>query len=76
MEFYLLEDLDFHLTVFHPYRALAIISGKEKSDTGVFDVSPGPNGQAEAEGEGLDRLGRGTGKRSLVVEKEIFENAW
>ena len=27
MEFYLLEDLDFHLTVFHPYHDLADLCG-------------------------------------------------
>ncbi|CDZ98860.1 cyclin-like protein [Phaffia rhodozyma] len=76
MEFYLLEDLDFHLTVFHPYRALAIIAGKEKSDTGSFDVSAGPSGQSDIEVEGVSQLSRGTGKGALIVEKEIFENAW
>ena len=36
MEFYLLEDLDFHLVVFHPYRALLHICGREPADTGKF----------------------------------------
>lgn len=29
MEFYLLEELDFHLIVYHPYRALVQLSGRE-----------------------------------------------
>ena len=29
MEFYLIEELDFHLIVFHPYRALMQLCGKD-----------------------------------------------
>jgi len=36
MEFYLLEDLDFHLVVFHPYRALLHMCGREPADRGRF----------------------------------------
>ncbi|WVO16041.1 hypothetical protein L204_103706 [Cryptococcus depauperatus] len=39
MEFYLLEDLDFHLIVFHPYRALLHLTGREPADFGTFDKS-------------------------------------
>lgn len=39
MEFYLLEDLDFHLIVFHPYRSLLAICGREPSDPGKFEKS-------------------------------------
>ncbi|ODN89661.1 cyclin C [Cryptococcus wingfieldii CBS 7118] len=39
MEFYLMEDLDFHLVVFHPYRALISLTGREPSDTGKWDMS-------------------------------------
>ena len=39
MEFYLLEDLDFHLVVFHPYRALLHICGREQADSGRFAKS-------------------------------------
>lgn len=34
MEFYLLEDLDFHLVVFHPHRALLNMMGREAADGG------------------------------------------
>lgn len=37
MEFYLLEDLDFHLIIFHPYRSLLAICGREPSDAGKFE---------------------------------------
>lgn len=36
MEFYLLEDLDFHLVVFHPYRSLLHMTGREPADSGRF----------------------------------------
>ena len=39
MEFYLLEDLDFHLVVYHPYRALLHICGREPADAGRFSTS-------------------------------------
>lgn len=39
MEFYLLEDLDFHLVVFHPYRALLNITGREPADGGKYPLS-------------------------------------
>jgi cyclin C len=39
MEFYLLEDLDFHLTIFHPYRSLLHILGREPADPGKFPKS-------------------------------------
>lgn len=34
MEFYLIEELDFHLIVFHPYRSLVQICGRD-GGTGV-----------------------------------------
>jgi cyclin C len=39
MEFYLLEDLDFHLTVFHPYRSILHMTGREPADGGKFPQS-------------------------------------
>ncbi|WVF66637.1 hypothetical protein IAT40_001377 [Kwoniella sp. CBS 6097] len=39
MEFYLLEDLAFHLVIFHPYRALLHITGREPADSGKFPSS-------------------------------------
>nr|XP_018266245.1 cyclin C [Kwoniella dejecticola CBS 10117]OBR88403.1 cyclin C [Kwoniella dejecticola CBS 10117] len=39
MEFYLLEDLDFHLVIFHPYRALLHMTGREPADSGKFPLS-------------------------------------
>jgi len=41
MEFYLLEDLDFHLVIFHPYRALMQLCGKglDYSKTVAKDIA-------------------------------------
>ncbi|WVR03181.1 hypothetical protein IAU60_000172 [Kwoniella sp. DSM 27419] len=39
MEFYLLEDLDFHLVIFHPYRALLHMTGREPADAGKFPMT-------------------------------------
>lgn len=39
MEFYLLEDICFCLVVFHPYRALVNICGREPADAGRFPLS-------------------------------------
>lgn len=36
MEFYLLEELEFDLIVYHPYRTLAAVCGREAVDAGDF----------------------------------------
>lgn len=73
MEFYLLEDLDFHLTVFHPYRSLAVLCGKTRADTGSFAPD-----DSLLDGERAEdvKTGRGTGSGAMEVDKEIFEQAW
>lgn len=49
MEFYLIEDLDFHLMVWHPYRDLAQFAGREDSAVPkdamerMSEWTPGPN---------------------------------
>lgn len=72
MEFYLLEDLDFHLTVFHPYRSLAALCGKSKADTGTFPTNDPVDGETEEDVQ----LGRGTGRGAFVVDNDIFNEAW
>jgi cyclin-C len=37
MEFYLLSDLDFHLVVYHPYRTLSAVCGRDPMDPGTFE---------------------------------------
>lgn len=76
MEFYLLEDLDFHLTVFHPYRTLAAICGNAPADSGFFPEPDDPVKTLNEQEEEDINLGRGTGKNALTIEREIFDNAW
>ena len=72
MEFYLMEDLDFHLTVFHPYRSLLHMTGREPADPGKF-----PKTRVDEDAE-IDRLkrkdeaGRRPGKQGLAgkIEEE------
>ncbi|WVQ82567.1 hypothetical protein IAT38_004697 [Cryptococcus sp. DSM 104549] len=61
MEFYLLEDLDFHLVVFHPYRALLHMTGREPSDSGTF-----PQSRAE---EDLEIRKKGEARRKARDEE-------
>ncbi|KAG8865323.1 RNA polymerase II holoenzyme cyclin-like subunit [Tulasnella sp. 330] len=44
MEFYLLEDLEFHLVIFHPYRSLAAVAGRfaitDSAEAGEVGAEP------------------------------------
>ena len=64
MEFYLLEDLDFHLVVFHPYRALLHICGREPADSGRF-----PRSREEEDAEVKRRDGEARRKRDDEVRR-------
>lgn len=66
MEFYLLEDLDFHLIVFHPYRALLHICGREPADGGKF-----PRSRVEEDGEVKRREGERGRKREEIRKAEM-----
>ncbi|GAA5906831.1 hypothetical protein JCM6882_006841 [Rhodosporidiobolus microsporus] len=39
MEFYLLEELDFHLVVYHPYRALSQLTGRDGGSSAALSVT-------------------------------------
>lgn len=56
MEFYLLEDVEFNLVVFHPYRALGAITGKEPVDTGRW-----PDDQDQTQQQQQHEAGGGGG---------------
>ena len=68
MEFYLLEDLDFHLTVFHPYRDLVDLCG------GHDIVEVGEEGEVGFVPEN-ERFW-GTGKGRLELEDGAVQTAW
>lgn len=75
MEFYLLEDLEFDLIVFHPYRTLAAVCGREPVDAGDFPDDPTVDSSSPA--EKVDRiLGKGSGQPGSDVEDSILQMAW
>lgn len=77
MEFYLVDDLECDLTVFHPYRTLMALCGKEGSIEGMeFD-----DGATEAEagelGTGIDdERYWGTGQGKLELQEPALQLAW
>lgn len=81
MEFYLLEDLEFDLIVFHPYRTLAAVCGREPVDAGQFPEEGDADAKLadwiESEAQQVDRkYGRGSGQPGSDVEDSILQMAW
>ena len=70
MEFYLVSDLECDLVVFHPYRTLMAICGKE--------VGKGPDQEAGEIGLGVNDGPRywGTGEGKLILQESAFQNVW
>lgn len=62
MEFYLLEELEFNLIVYHPYRDLADLCGK-------------PGSEEESDIPANER-NWGTGKGKLIMEEGAIQTAW
>lgn len=77
MEFYLLEDLDFHLVVFHPYRALLAMTGREAADGGRWSQTRVEEDQRrgeESEEERIRRLmSRGSGEGLMEIEEGVLQ---
>jgi cyclin C len=68
MEFYLLEDLDFNLIVYHPYRDLIDLCG-------IYDnVELGEEGEVGYVAD-KERFW-GTGKGKLHIDSHRVQNAW
>lgn len=70
MEFYLVSDLECDLVVFHPYRTLMAICGRE-----------GGKGSEQEAGElgfGVNDGPRywGTGEGKLMLHESAFQNVW
>ncbi|KAF9653512.1 C/H/G cyclin, partial [Thelephora ganbajun] len=70
MEFYLVGDLECDLVVFHPYRTLISICGKEGGK--------GPDQEAGELGFGVNDGPRywGTGEGKLILQESAFQNVW
>ena len=89
MEFYLVDDLECDLTVFHPYRTLTAICKPDPSSSGAANTgSTGADTETE-EGEaieedspgagvGVDDGPRywGTGEGQLELPEGGFQHAW
>ncbi|KAI0959018.1 hypothetical protein AcW1_003972 [Taiwanofungus camphoratus] len=71
MEFYLVDDLECDLTVFHPYRTLMMLCRKEGTATGS-------EAEAGELGTGIDDGPRywGTGEGKLELEEGALQMAW
>jgi hypothetical protein len=67
MEFYLLEDLDFHLIVFHPYRDLVALCARYD----VIEFEQGEQGEIPIE----ERFW-GTGQDRLDLDDALVRTAW
>lgn len=71
MEFYLVDDLECDLVVFHPYRTLMSLCGKEGSSTGAGVVA------AELFGDSHDGPRYwGTGQGKLELQEGALQQAW
>ena len=70
MEFYLVDDLECDLTVFHPYRTLMTLCSKEGGDVSEAEV-----GEV---GVGIDNGPRywGTGEGRLEMHEGALQMAW
>ncbi|KAG6811959.1 hypothetical protein H0H92_005063 [Tricholoma furcatifolium] len=78
MEFYLVDDLECDLVVFHPYRTLLTLCKKENEDTASNYGSE--EGEADEMGAGLsvDEGPRywGTGEGRLELTESALQTAW
>ena len=71
MEFYLLEHLDFHLVIFHPYRDLIDLCAQYTT------VEIGEEGEVGAEVELLDKDRYwGTGRGKWNIAEGAVQTAW
>lgn len=71
MEFYLVDDLECDLVVFHPYRTLMTLCGKD-------NISPFADAEAGELGVGVQDGARywGTGEGKLELQEGALQMAW
>jgi len=72
MEFYLVDDLECDLVVFHPYRTLLALCGKEVGSL------PSSDAEAGEVGVGVDEGPRywGSGEGKLEIHDSVMQIAW
>ena len=71
MEFYLVDELECDLTVFHPYRTLVTLCGKE----GGVSIPEAEAGEADADDADGPRFW-GTGEGKLELTEGGLQMAW
>ncbi|EKM59002.1 uncharacterized protein PHACADRAFT_136142 [Phanerochaete carnosa HHB-10118-sp] len=71
MEFYLVDDLDCDLIVYHPYRTLLTLCGKENSSS-VVEAEAGELGAGIQDGPRY----WGTGEGKLELQETALQTAW
>ena len=71
MEFYLVDDLECDLVVFHPYRTLMTLCGKQGDSTS-------PEAEAGELGVGIQDGPQywGTGEGKLELQEGALQTAW
>jgi len=74
MEFYLVDDLECDLIVFHPYRTLLTLCRKEGDEGSAVSE----DGEAGEVGTGVDDGPRywGSGEGQLELAPEALQTAW
>lgn len=77
MEFYLVDDLECDLVVFHPYRTLLALCKKESSHGHTADETEAEAGELGA-GIGAEDGPRywGTGQGRLELSEGALQTAW
>lgn len=76
MEFYLIDDLECDLTIFHPYRTLLTLCGKE-GDSGLENEDGSIEAEAgEVSASGDDPRYWGTGQGKLELPEPALQMAW
>ena len=71
MEFYLVDELECDLTVFHPYRTLLSLCGKE-GGAAIPEAEAGEAGADDVDGPRF----WGTGEGRLELQEGAFQMAW
>ena len=72
MEFYLVDDLECDLVIFHPYRTLMALCGKEGGSTASLDAEAGEVGIGIQDGPRY----WGTGEGKLELPEPALQLAW
>lgn len=78
MEFYLVDELECNLTVFHPYRTLTTLCTKESKDIEPMPADSATTNPIELGGNGVDGDERywGTDVGKLILDEKLLQLAW